>query len=274
MEILADPATVALFIGALALGALVAGLLAGLLGVGGGIVIVPILYWILTALEVDPAIVMHIAVGTSLLTIIPTAISSSRSHNRRGNVDPELFRRWLPGVFVGAALGGISARFYEGAVLQAVFGVVALLVAVNMTLRKGIVIGQTPPKSVAANAALGGIVGYISALMGIGGGTLSVPILSAFSVPILKAVGTASTFGLVISIPAVLGFIWAGWSVPGLPPLSLGYVNLAAAAIIIPITVLTAPLGARIASSINQRALRLCFAAFLGLTAVRMLLSL
>src|SRR5690606_39858980 len=125
-----------------------------------------------------------------------------------------------------------------------------------------------------ANTATGGIVGYISALMGIGGGTLSVPILAAFSVPMLKAVGTASTFGLVISIPAVLGFIWAGWNTPGLPPFSLGYVNLAAAAIIIPITVLTAPLGARIASNINQRALRLCFAVFLGLTGARMLISL
>lgn len=274
MDILNDPATVALFVAALALGALAAGLLAGLLGVGGGIVIVPILYWILTALEVDPAIVMHIAVGTSLLTIIPTAIASSRSHHRRGNVDPELFRRWLPGVFIGAALGGLSARFYQGAVLQAVFGVVALLVAVNMVLRTGVVIGREPPQSRAANAAMGGVVGYVSALMGIGGGTLSVPILSAFSVPILKAVGTASAFGLVISIPAVLGFVWGGWAVPGLPPLSLGYVNLAAAAIIIPITVLTAPLGARIASSINQRALRLCFAVFLGLTAIRMLISL
>lgn len=274
MEILADPATAALFITALAVGALIAGLLAGLLGVGGGIIIVPILYWILTALGTDPALIMHIAVGTSLLTIIPTAIASARSHNRRGNVDPELFRRWLPGVFIGATLGGLSARFYEGAVLQTVFGVVALLVAINMTLRKGLVIAEEPPRSIAANAAAGGVVGYISALMGIGGGTLSVPILAAFSVPMLKAVGTASTFGLVISIPAVLGFIWAGWGVPGLPPLSLGYVNLAAAAIIIPITVFTAPLGARIASSINQRALRLCFAVFLGLTAARMLIAL
>lgn len=250
-----------------------AGLLAGLLGVGGGIVIVPMLFWILTGLGFSPDVVMHLAVGTSLATIIPTSISSTRSHRRRGNVDEILLRLWAPGVFAGAAAGGFAAKFIDGEVLSGIFGVVAILVSLNMVTPRPLHLRDAPPRGLLANSSLASVVGLFSALMGIGGGTLSVPILASFAVPILRAVGTASAFGLLIAAPAVVGFVWAGWDVPGLPPGSLGYVSLPAALVITPITVLLAPVGARIASSINQRALRLCFAVFLGITAVRMVMQ-
>ena len=251
----------------------VAGLLAGLLGVGGGIVIVPMLFWLLTSLDLPADLVMHIAVATSLVTIIPTSISSSASHRRRGNVDSTLLRLWAPGILVGATVGGISAKFIDGTVLSGIFGVIAILVSLNMVTKRSVRLADTPPASALVNRAIAAVVGLFSALMGIGGGTLSVPILTAFNFPILKAVGTASAFGLLIAIPAVLGFIWAGWGEPGLPWGSLGYVNLPAALLISPITVAVAPIGARIASSINQRALRLCFAVFLAITAIRMLMQ-
>jgi len=257
----------------LVVASVIAGLLAGLLGVGGGIVIVPMLFWLLTSLDVPSDLVMHIAVATSLITIIPTSISSSASHRRRGNVDATLLRLWAPGILLGAAAGGLSARLIDGIVLSAIFGVVAILVSLNMVTKKSVHLGDAPPASALANRAIAAVVGLFSALMGIGGGTLSVPILTAYSFPILKAVGTASAFGLLIAVPAVVGFISAGWGEEDLPWGSLGYVNLPAALLISPITVLVAPLGARIASSINQQALRLCFAAFLAVTAVRMLLQ-
>lgn len=255
----------------LAAASVVAGILAGLLGVGGGIVIVPILYWILSGMGFDYAVVMHVAVATSLLTIIPTSISSSRSHMRRGNIDSELLRRWIPGVFLGALMGGIASRYLGGPVLSGVFGVVGLLVAVNMAIPRTLRLADKLPVSSLWNSLVSGVVGFVSALMGIGGGTFSVPILGAYGYPILKAVGTASALGFVIAVPAVLGFVWSGWDVSGRPPFSFGYANVAAALIITPITVLTAPLGARIASAINQRALKLCFAVFLAITALRML---
>ncbi|WP_375451681.1 sulfite exporter TauE/SafE family protein [uncultured Devosia sp.] len=257
----------------LAAASVVAGLLAGLLGVGGGIVIVPMLFWLLTSLDLPPDLVMHIAVATSLVTIIPTSLSSSASHRRRGNVDSALLGLWGPGVLVGAALGGFSAKIIDGVVLSGIFGVIALLISLNMVTSRSIRVADTPPASALVNRFIAAVVGFFSALMGIGGGTLSVPILTAYGFPILKAVGTASAFGLLIAVPAVAGFIWAGWGIADLPFGSLGYVNLPAALLISPITVVMAPIGARIASSINQRALRLCFAVFLAITAVRMLMQ-
>ncbi len=251
----------------------VAGLLAGLLGVGGGIVIVPALFYLFDVLDISPEVAMHIAVATSLATIIPTSISSTRAHMRRGSLDSVLFLKWAGFVFVGAGAGGFVSRFIDGSQLTAIFGFIALGVAANMATRKKRVLADALPASTIGNAAIGTTIGFLSSLMGIGGGTLSVPALTLFSVPMHRAVGTASAFGLVIAVPAVIGFIAAGWDADGLPPASLGYVNLAASVLIASTTIFTAPLGARIAHAINPRMLRLCFATFLGLTALRMLLK-
>ena len=214
----------------------VAGLLAGLLGVGGGIVIVPILFLVFELLDFPEGIAMHVAVATSLATIVPTSIASARAHHAKGNVDAALLRRWAPWVALGAAAGGVLASGLDGEQLKLVFGVVALAVALNMASPKVLVLGSALPASGAAQGAMAGGIGLFSSLMGIGGGTLTVPTLSMFSFPAHRAVGTASAFGLVIAVPAVIGFVWAGWAEPGRPPFSLGYVNLVAACLIFPVT--------------------------------------
>jgi uncharacterized membrane protein YfcA len=249
----------------------VAGVAAGLLGVGGGIVIVPMLYWISPMLEMDPAVVVHAAVATSLATIIPTSIASVRAHHRRGAVDVALLKSWGPAVFAGAALGGIASGYLDGKALAGVFGGVALIVAVNMALPKPLILADALPSSAAINRLMAAAIGFVSALMGIGGGTLSVPTLTLFSFPIHRAVGTASAFGLAIAVPAVIGYVYGGWDVAGRSPYSLGYVNVLAAIPLVAMTVLFAPLGARIAHSINRTPLKRCFAAFLAVTAIRML---
>lgn len=249
----------------------VAGIAAGLLGVGGGIVIVPMLYWISPLLNLAPDVVVHTAVGTSLATIIPTSIASVSAHARRGAVDGGLLKLWGPAVFVGAALGGIASGYLDGKALAGVFGVVALGVAVNMALPKPLILADAIPASAMINRLIASAIGFVSALMGIGGGTLSVPTLALFSFPIHRAVGTASAFGLAIAVPAVAGYIHGGWGVVGRSEFSLGYVDLRAAVPLVIMTVLFAPLGARIAHSIDRTPLKRCFAAFLAVTAVRML---
>lgn len=272
-----DPSSVSFFIilaaGLVFTGA-IAGILAGLLGIGGGIVIVPVLFYLFDFMEIPQTIAMHVAVATSLATIIPTSISSSRAHMKRGALDMETFRSWAPLIFIGAATGGYLAKFINGTQLTAIFGAVALLVSINLANPKSLIIAKELPKQAPVRAAIGSIIGLLSALMGIGGGTLSVPVLTLFSFPVHRAIGTAAAFGLVIAIPGVLGFVLAGWEVAGRPPLSLGYVNVPAAILIFSASVLTAPLGAKIAHAIHSRTLKLAFAAFLFLTSIRMLAEL
>jgi uncharacterized membrane protein YfcA len=250
-----------------------AGFIAGLLGVGGGIVVVPAVFEVLRVMETAPDVRMHVAVGTSLATIVATATRSARAHHRRGAVDGELLKSWGPAVLAGVALGSAISGVVSGRVLTGIFGVVALLVAVYMAsfgnrARLADHLPGQPLKSLLAVT-----VGLISSLMGIGGGTLSVPILSLCSYPIRYAVGTSSAIGLIIAVPGTIGFMIAGWGAPGLPPYSIGFVNPVAFAAIVPTTVLVAPLGARAAHAIPQTTLRLLFAAFLGVMAVRMLLE-
>ncbi|MDR7149717.1 putative membrane protein YfcA [Hydrogenophaga palleronii] len=249
---------------------LVAGTLAGLLGVGGGIVIVPVLYHLFTLLGIDESVRMHVAVGTSLATIIPTSIMSSRAHRKKGSLDMALIKRLMPSVIVGVIAGSIASRYLSGAVLTAVFATVGLVVALNMAFKKdGFAVGNGLPGT-AGTALLGAGIGGISTLMGIGGGTLSVPILNALRVPMHTAVGTGAMLGMVISFPGALAFLYNGLGVPLRPPLSVGYVNLLGMALIVPATMLTTGFGAKLAHSIDARRLRQVFAAFLALTSLRM----
>lgn len=272
MDLIASPQDLALLIGGLALAAILAGIIAGLLGVGGGIVIVPVLFWIFTFARFPDALGMHMAVATSLATIIATSISSMRAHHKRGAVDFALLRRWAPALALGALGGGLAARFFEPAVLTGIFGFVGLLFAANLAMPRNLVIAETLPRT-PVQAALAAVIGFVSSLMGIGGGTLGVTALTAFSYPIHRAVGTASAFGLAIAVPAVVGFVVSGWDVPGRPPLSLGYVSIAAAAIILPFTTAFAPLGARLAHALEPVWVKRAFALFLALTALKMLHS-
>lgn len=246
------------------------GLLAGLLGVGGGIIIVPVLFVVLTTLGTDDGIAMKIAVATSLSTIAFTSLSSARSHHKRGATDMALFRAWFVPIVIGVVLGTLTGGLVDGRVLALVFAVVAVLVSANMFLRRN----AEPLASDFPNdwikRASGTLVGFVSALMGIGGGTLSVPILTAVGYDMRRAVGTSSAIGFLIAIPGTLGYIIAGLGQPGLPPFSLGYLNIVAALALVPLTMLFAPLGARIAHAIPRPTLQLAFAVFLLLTAGRM----
>jgi uncharacterized membrane protein YfcA len=253
---------------------LLGGFIAGLLGVGGGIVIVPVLYFVLGGMGVDDGIRMKIAVATSLTTIVFTSLASARSHYRKGAVDFDLIKAWAIPIFLGVVTGTLIAAYVPGKVLTGVFAVTALLVAINMTLRANSPAIANDFPHPAIKAACGYLVGIISAMMGIGGGTLSVPILTAFNYDIRKAVGTASALGFVISIPGTIGYVLAGWGSPGLPAGSLGYLNLFALVALIPLTMLIAPLGARTAHAIPKNILSYAFSAFLFATAVRMFIDL
>jgi uncharacterized membrane protein YfcA len=246
------------------------GLLAGLLGVGGGIVIVPALEIALQAIDVDPRVRMHIAVGTSLATIIPTSISSAAAHYRRSSIDFDVIRFWSPWIFLGAIAGAVIAAQVSGRVLYAVFAVVAVLVAINMLrpVQEKTIWSDVP--RTAAGATIPAGIGVVSTLMGIGGGSMSVPAMTLMSRPIHLAVGTSALLGLVIAVPAATGYVIAGWQNELLPAWSLGFVSLIGFALIAPTTVLFAPVGARIAHALSRRWLSRLFGLFLLVVAIRM----
>tara|TARA_R100000005_G_C5000191_1_gene207012 strand:+ start:2328 stop:3164 length:837 start_codon:yes stop_codon:yes gene_type:complete len=261
-------------IAAMGVTGVVAGVLAGLLGVGGGIVIVPVLYNLLPFLGVSDDVRIHVAVGTSLATIIPTSISSARSHYKKGAVDMALLKSWGPIIFIGVIIGTALAWVASGNTLTLVFAICALLVAANMAFRPENAhiadrLPGTPWKHV-----IGLFIGSFSAMMGIGGGTFSVPILTLFNYPIKKAVGTAAAIGLIIAVPGTIGFLLSGLNADNLPPGNLGYVNILGFLVIFPLAALCAPLGAKIAHQINANMLKKAFAFFLFLTSLRMFYSL
>ncbi|MEM7570189.1 MAG: sulfite exporter TauE/SafE family protein [Pseudomonadota bacterium] len=259
------------FVAGLLATGVIAGVLAGLLGVGGGIVIVPVLFHIFTGLGVDEGVRMHLAVGTSLATIIPTSIRSLLSHAKRGAVDWDLLKAWAPGLLVGTLAGTWLAGMVSAVVLQAVFGGVALLVSLNMAFGKAIEREQALSPSATSNFGISGTIGVFSAMMGIGGGTLGVPVLTYLGKIPQRAVATASGFGLIISIPGAIGFIVTGLNAANLPPASLGYVNAIGFGLITPMTVLAAPLGVAFAHALPKQRLKQAFALFLAITAIRML---
>ncbi len=260
-----------LLFGGVVLAAVFGGILAGLLGVGGGIVFVPTLFWVFLAIGLDNSISMHVAVATSLATIVATSISSARAHHKRGAIDLALMRAWGPWLAVGALVGGGVASALNTKVLLLVFGAVGLLVAFNFVRPHSLVLAQQPPRRALTQAPIAFSIGGISAVMGIGGGTLSVPVLSACSVPIHRAVGTAASFGVIIAVPAVIALVIGGWGINGRPPGSLGYVNVIAAILILTISTRMAPVGAYLAHALDARWIKRAFALFLALTSARML---
>lgn len=266
--------TIILFTLAMLAAGVVAGVIAGLLGVGGGIVLVPVLFYLFTLLDVDPSIRMHMAVGTSLTTIVATALSSTRAHYAKRSIDLRLLKSWGPWLLLGAIGGMVVFGSIDSSSLSLVFGTVALIVALYMVFAK------EPAEETADNFPggvirwlMGLVVGGVSSIMGIGGGTLSVPLLSIFKYPMRRAVGTAAAIGLLISVPGAIGAFLSGMGNPHLPPFSLGFVNILAFLILVPVTGFVAPYGARIAHAINPRALRYAFAVFLLFNATNMFIS-
>ena len=261
---------------ALALGAggLLTGFMAGLLGIGGGGILVPVLYELWTILDVDPAIRMHMAVGTSLAVIIPTSLKSFAAHRARGAVDIGLLKRLALPVVLGVIGGALVASISASAGLKWIWAVFATVMAIKLLWgQDGWRLGSDIPKSRLVEV-YGCFVGFISTLMSIGGGAYITTMMTLYGRPIHQAIGTSSGLGPFIAIPGTIGFVLAGWGASGLPTGSLGYVNLIGAAVIIPASVFAAPWGARLAHGISRRKLELAFGCFLGVIAVRYLVNL
>lgn len=251
----------------------VTGFLAGLLGIGGGGVLVPLLFETFTFLDVPDSIRMHLVLGTSFGVIVPTALSSFRSHLKKGSVDTAVVKRLAPFVVAGVLAGILLVSNVSSTPLKWVWIVCGGAFAVKMMLgREDWRIARALPESgwVLLAAFL---IGVASTLMSIGGGMFLVTLFTLCGWPILKAVATSSGFGPLIAVPGLLGYIWAGWGNPALPPGSLGYVNVLGAAIIVPASVLAAPLGVRVAHGVSRRTLELAFGVFLACVAVRLFLS-
>ncbi len=258
---------------ALAATGAVAGIVAGLLGVGGGIVVVPVLFHVLSSMGYESTVAISVAVGTSLASLVPTAYMSAKAHNGRGTVDHDLLRAWGPWILVGVAIGLVVATVVGGTALKLVFGVAALVVALHMALSKeGFHIAPALPGA-PANQAMATAIGGVSVMMGIGGGTLSVPTLSLFNYPIKRAVGTAAAIGLIIGIPGAIGMMYAGLDQPGRPAWCIGWLSLPGLIAITPLQVALAPTGAKLAHIVPAALLRKLFALFLAVTAARMLWS-
>lgn len=248
-----------------------AGVLAGLLGVGGGIVLVPAFFYAFLTLGYEGPQLMQMCLATSLATIIVTSVRSVLSHNKKGAVDWQILRSWAPGIAIGAIVGVMVASSLRSVTLQALFGVLGIVIGLYLAFgRQHWRLGAAMPTGV-TRAMLSPAVGFLSVLMGIGGGSFGVPLMSLYNVPIHRAVATAAGFGVLIAVPSVAGFLFLPIDAAHRPPLTVGAVNLVAFGIVIAMTLMTAPLGVKIAHAMDPKPLKRVFAAFLILVALNML---
>ncbi|MFM2588930.1 sulfite exporter TauE/SafE family protein [Vibrio sp. TBV020] len=254
----------------MALGALV-GVMAGLLGIGGGLLVVPALLFLLPLAGIDPSISMHIALATSLATIIATSGSSALNHFRLGNVDMFVVKWLMPGVIVGGFLGAKVAEWIPAQYLPKVFGVIVLCLAIQMLFSIKGKSNRTMPGNT-ATVMIGTGIGMISSLAGIGGGSLSVPFLNRHGIEMRKAVGSSSVCGCMLAISGMIGFILHGYKVESLPEYSIGYVYLPALIAIASTSMMTTRIGAKLATSLPTPTLKKIFALFLMFVAGTMLL--
>ncbi len=246
-----------------------AGLLAGMLGVGGGIVHVPAFFFVFNHLGYESDQLMQVCLATSLAAIIVTAVRSVMAHNKRGAVDWSILRGWAPGIAIGAILGVFIAAKLRSEQLELIFAVVAALVGFYLAFgREHWRLGAEMPTG-PARAVFSPSVGFLSVLMGIGGGSFGVPLMTLYSVPMHRAVATAAGFGVLIAVPSVLAFLLV--PVVAAPPGTVGAVNLPAFVVAVSMTLLTAPLGARLAHAMDPVRLRRVFAAFILFVAANML---
>ena len=253
---------------------LIAGFMAGLLGIGGGVVTIPALYTVFEILGYSADWRMHMAIATSLTIIIATNISSVRAHHKRGGVDWSIVKSWWLWLAIGALMGAGFAKQLKTEELIYFFATLIALLAIKMLLPiDKIKLGKQLPKGVLRYLSPS-LIGFFSSVMGIGGGSFSVPYLTLYGVPIHRAVGTAALAGLVISVVGGVGFIITGFSVEGLPAGNLGFINMPAALIVALASVIMAPVGAMAAHKLSKRMLSIIFGGFLVMAAVRLLTAL
>ena len=251
----------------------VTGILAGVFGVGGGALIVPVLYELFRILGVPEEVRMPLCVGTSLAIIIPTSISSFRAHQKRGAVDMSVIRTWAVPVIVGVLLGSACARFAPAAVFKLVFVVVASFNAARLLFNLTWRLGDELPGG-GLMKLYGLIIGVLSSLMGIGGGQISSMFMMFYNRPIHQAVSTSAGIGMIIAIPGAIGYMVAGWGKAGLPPFSVGFVSIVGLLLFSPLSIVTAPIGVRLAHALSKRQLEIAFGCFLVLVSARFVASL
>lgn len=269
-----DPGTLLTIAALLAVAGGVTGVLAGLFGVGGGAITVPILFEVFGLIGVPDTVRMPMAVGTSLAIIIPTSIMSARGHYKRGAVDMALLKSWALPVLIGVVTGAALARFAAPWVFQSVFVLVAGVNAIKLLFgRDSWRLGDELPGGW-LRQVYGLIVGLFSALMGIGGGAISNLLLTLYGRPIRQSVATSAGVGVLISLPGAIGYVLAGWGKAGLPPASLGFVSLLAFALIVPTTLLTTRIGVNLAHTMPRRRLEVLFGLFLTAVSARFILIL
>jgi uncharacterized membrane protein YfcA len=250
------------------------GVLAGLFGIGGGAVIVPVLFEVFHLFGVPDAVRMQLCIGTSLAIIVPTALRSYHAHKARGLVLPEVLRRWTLPSIAGVVVGSALAALAPSETFQAAFVLIAGLIAAKLLVgADGWVLGDELPGAMAMTG-YGFAVGLGSSLMGISGGSLVTMILTLYRRPIHSAVATAAGLGIPITLAGTIGYVLAGLPHQGLlPPLSLGFVSLIGVVLIAPLSSWVAPFGARLAHRLPKRGLEIAFGLFLLLVAARFLVS-
>lgn len=251
---------------------LLAGLLGGMLGIGGGIVIVPALLLLFEARGLDPSLAAPMAVATSLCSIIFTSLSAARAQIRRGAVAWPVVRRWAAFLILGSSSSGQIALLFPRGTLPLFIGSFLALAAIVMFANWRPPAHRSLPGR-AGSAGIGYGAGLLSGLAGIGGGNVIVPTLVYFNVPVLRAAATASTLGVPIALFGSLGYLWAGWQQPGLPAASAGFIHLPAAAAIITLSVFAAPVGVALAHRLPATALKRIFALLLMAAALRVAMS-
>jgi len=236
-----------------------AGLISGLFGIGGGIVRIPVFMFLLPLFGVEHPVVMHVAIGTSVALVIPTAIIATRKQYRLGNLDWGFYRTWAIGILLGVVIGMVLIPYLSTEVLKGIFAGFLIAVGCYMGFAKPeMVIARQPPAGI-LRVVLGTLVGAFAALTGTGGGAIAGPTLKAFGVPLRKAIATASATGLVVGAVATIAMIIQGWSVPGRPSATLGYVDLIVFCAMLPTTLIGAPLGVRMSNALPQNVLRVIY---------------
>ncbi|MEQ8823411.1 MAG: sulfite exporter TauE/SafE family protein [Filomicrobium sp.] len=274
MELGVSTIELLLLVGALLAAGLLTGFMSGLLGIGGGGILVPLLYEVFGFLNVDPAIRMHLTLGTSLAVIIPTSLRSFATHRSKGGVDNDFLWRIGPYMVLGVIAGSVAAGIVTSNELKWVWVIFGGLLALKLALgRDDWRLGEQFPKPPWVEV-YGVVTGLASVLMSIAGGSFVVAFMTLYNKPLIQAVATSAGLGPFVAIPGAVGFVIAGWGNSLTPDYSLGFVNVVAAAMIVPASLVAAPIGVRLAHGLPKRKLELAFAAFMAIAATRFALSL
>jgi uncharacterized protein len=253
---------------------IIAGFLAGLFGIGGGTVLVPAFFQVFGAVGIDESVRMHLAVGTSMAVVVATSLSSFIAHRKRGTVDEQLLKSWLGPLPLGVLFAILVVAYISSVTLRILFAVICVVIAFKLLVgRDHWRLGADLPRN-PVRAFVGIVIGFLSTLMGIGGGVLNNTFMTAYGRPIHQAVSTSAGVGVLIALPACLGYIWAGWGNLALPIWSTGYVNWIAVALVIPLTLWVTPYGVKVAHASPKRKLEVALGLYLIFVAVRFFWSL